>query len=57
MTPHRHPQLLRNAKGELWQVFVCHGCQVCWMLDPFSDEIDESYPHLLSAEAVVEIST
>lgn len=44
--------LYRNRDGQLWETFVCHGCQQCW---PEDENDVEAYPHFTSGKPVVEI--
>lgn len=36
------------------KVFICHGCQSCWQVDPEKDVVGQYYPHFLSIAPVPE---
>ena len=48
--------LHRSPGGQLYEAFICHGCQTCWDVDPVTDELNEAYPHFLSWKLLVEVT-
>lgn len=43
--------LLRSRAGDVHKVFICHGCQSCFLFtDDTFTEVTQDYPHFLRIE-------